>query len=804
MSFNSPKDFTIHGGAYNTVNGPQTIQNITQSSSNEDILRLLATYAAINATSDAEARYPPPNCHPNTRVSTLQRLSQWIQDKSSTTKVFWVYGAAGVGKSAIAQKTVEDHRDRVVGTFFFSRNDSTRDKLRPFVATLAYQCCTLEPLKSVVGPLIIGAICSNPTVFQSTSEAQIQKLLLEPFSQIQPSEWEQLPDLIIVDGLDECIDPPSQERLLTIIDLVMFFAILKPFPFRFLLFSRSEPQIRHGIGNAHFASVLERIEVSATTVRFTRTLTDSDLDIQKYLLEKFNALRKKYHTVLRHEGEAWPNEAEVMSLVKRASGQFIFAATVIKYIDTPDERPQDRLKRILRMDLDGIQDSRYLALDMLYRQILSSCLNWDKVSPILRLLVTRVPDMNGIMPSLPWPSLKILTELFQLQLGEVEMLLSKLYSVIHVPEDIYTKVHILHASFAEFLLDRVRAGNYLIQPYSIEEYYQLFAIRSLRMFSLCMSRYPPYCPSGQPPGAGFLRRQGLLDKKYSDIMWSGTSQSLLDLMCLCRRIKTPSVSLLAELDNFEPCHTIAMIWEIPCSVLLGRFLMARFREWLRWAKSLEGPAPQEFIERVEAFFDGFYIGYARNCPRRLAINDIFTLESHLHPINTRHCGDIVNDFIFSCFNPEWLGPGGRGYTDTRLLLPTTSDPSMILPNDWIVVHVTKANADILVKVRDIYKHLEEDAQKVFHDDIIHDTSKSVHLNLVKEEDLAAFKKLLYERRDLLENLPRPQPPPSSSPLDLSNNNFPAHNVTLLRELRMVWHRLRHLVISEAGQSDIDR
>ncbi|KAK7056518.1 hypothetical protein VNI00_003074 [Paramarasmius palmivorus] len=85
-----------------------------------------------------------------------------------------------------------------------------------------------------------------------------------------------------------------------------------------------------------------------------------------------------------------------------------------------------------------------------------------------------------------------------------------------------------------------------------------------------------------------------------------------------------------------------------------------------------------------------------------------------------------------------------------LLLPITSDPSKILPNDWVVVQITPTNGkgEVLKMMYDIWKALEEDDnQKVFDDDIINNTSKSVTCNLVKEEDLAAFKQVLYEWRD---------------------------------------------------------
>ncbi|EEB99259.1 hypothetical protein MPER_01093 [Moniliophthora perniciosa FA553] len=110
--------------AYNIVYGNQ-INNVygsTLSNKLDDskILKLLAQQAAPNACYDSEQRFPPPNCHPGTRTRVIEKLSKWIGDDSRTTKVFWLYGFAGVGKSAIAQNLAEKHTpQRVAASFFF-------------------------------------------------------------------------------------------------------------------------------------------------------------------------------------------------------------------------------------------------------------------------------------------------------------------------------------------------------------------------------------------------------------------------------------------------------------------------------------------------------------------------------------------------------------------------------------------------------------------------------------------------------------------------------------------------------------
>ncbi|EEB93464.1 hypothetical protein MPER_07873 [Moniliophthora perniciosa FA553] len=64
----------------------------------DSTFRTLAEKAATNACYNSEQRFPPPNCHPGTRTTILNKLSSWIDDDSKTTRVFWLHASAGVGK----------------------------------------------------------------------------------------------------------------------------------------------------------------------------------------------------------------------------------------------------------------------------------------------------------------------------------------------------------------------------------------------------------------------------------------------------------------------------------------------------------------------------------------------------------------------------------------------------------------------------------------------------------------------------------------------------------------------------------
>ncbi|KAJ4486941.1 hypothetical protein C8R41DRAFT_730108, partial [Lentinula lateritia] len=86
------------------------------------------------ASHDAEQRFPPPNCYPGTRIQVLEILKTWINNDDRSTSIYWIYGAAGVGKSAVAQTISETFAQGtatgcLAASFFFPHADSAQNNL---------------------------------------------------------------------------------------------------------------------------------------------------------------------------------------------------------------------------------------------------------------------------------------------------------------------------------------------------------------------------------------------------------------------------------------------------------------------------------------------------------------------------------------------------------------------------------------------------------------------------------------------------------------------------------------------------
>jgi ABC-type glutathione transport system ATPase component len=105
-------------------------------------LHILSQSTSLGAMHDSSERFPPPKCHPDTRHEVIRVVMQWIEDDYPDSSVFWIYGPAGAGKSAIAQtlaELIQASGRSYGGSFFFSRGKIGRDQAHHLFTTIAYQ-----------------------------------------------------------------------------------------------------------------------------------------------------------------------------------------------------------------------------------------------------------------------------------------------------------------------------------------------------------------------------------------------------------------------------------------------------------------------------------------------------------------------------------------------------------------------------------------------------------------------------------------------------------------------------------------
>jgi len=111
----------------------RTVRFLKQGSGSLGALQRATATAVFH---NSEQGFDPPKCHPNTRLTVLDKIVKWVRLEENTNfQVMWVYGPAGSGKSAIAHTIAElCEYTQLLATCFFSRGDPSRNSIRPLVA----------------------------------------------------------------------------------------------------------------------------------------------------------------------------------------------------------------------------------------------------------------------------------------------------------------------------------------------------------------------------------------------------------------------------------------------------------------------------------------------------------------------------------------------------------------------------------------------------------------------------------------------------------------------------------------------
>ncbi|KAJ7266157.1 hypothetical protein C8J57DRAFT_961261, partial [Mycena rebaudengoi] len=134
-------------------------------------------------------------------------------------------------------------------------------------------------------------------------------------------------------------------------------------------------------------------------------------------------------------------------LVRKSSGIFVYATTVIRYIDRRCYHPDDRLQSVLSLDPDSTAP-----LDDLYTAILSAVPHAPQNLGILYLIWRRGFPFNP----------EEIDMILQARQGTSRRVLAGLYSLLSVPKistpfSARCGVQLLHASFGDFLGDERRS-----------------------------------------------------------------------------------------------------------------------------------------------------------------------------------------------------------------------------------------------------------------------------------------------------------------------------------------------------------
>jgi hypothetical protein len=275
----------------------------------------------------------PTGCLENTRVAVLDTLVRWAENGSSTQYVYRLSGLAGTGKTAIMRTLCERLAERQLlgASFFISRTaDDRRDTRRIFQTLVDQLAYTVPTLRRP----ICDALDANPGIVELALELQLRDLLEVPYFIAEANLSR--PVVLVIDAFDECKkDKESGRHGGDFLPLLLRAIGRCQRYFKVVITSRLDQPI---------LDMFEDVMPATMRLHEMKGISAQN-DMQRYLEDGFGRIvvKRRLQTTSR-----WPSHGDVEALVRRADRLFVFAATVLKYIDHPEFYPPDRLNIVLQ------------------------------------------------------------------------------------------------------------------------------------------------------------------------------------------------------------------------------------------------------------------------------------------------------------------------------------------------------------------------------------------------------------------------------------------------------------------------
>ena len=296
----------------------------------------------------------------------------------------------------------------------------------------------------------------DPTLHTKSMDVQLQTLIVDAFKYLSPLPQHSY--LVIIDGLDECHDKATQQSILRLLCKTI---TVHKLPLRFLIGSRPESHIRANFDHESLYTITHRVVLDETF--------NPGRDIRVFLEDGFAKICAE-NSILSHVERPWPSKGIIDLLVQRSSGQFIYAATVLKFVGTDFCSPTKQLVLVLKPDPTAFSD-----LDHLYTQILSVYPSAVNIVQYLGIISISHGDLA-----------EVIEDIFGMEEGELKLVLGGLSSLVKDGNDknggclnerviSYVIPHFAHASFSDYLFNSSRSGPFYVNR---QEYENQLTIRS--------------------------------------------------------------------------------------------------------------------------------------------------------------------------------------------------------------------------------------------------------------------------------------------------------------------------------------
>ncbi|KAK0439728.1 uncharacterized protein EV420DRAFT_1169158 [Desarmillaria tabescens] len=374
---------------------------------------------------------PKSWCMQGTRVATINIMVSWIAQCDGRT--MWCKGLAGTRKSSLMGTLHEllttnfGGRSRLAAFVRYDRIEYS--KASKLITSIAY---ALGVFDDRIGMAISLVVQTLPSVATLPPSAQFQLLLRNPLESV-PDLGDGGPLVVIIDGLDEC---DASDDMLAV--LAEGFGPKLPF-MRLIVSSRPVH---------HIATVFEGQDCIYPLYLDTSSKS-IDRDIQFYLERELATIHDNAFLKKCEELDA------VNELTARASGIFIWVATVAKFIHAFPGI--SRLQALLdtKIPRDATE-----ALTTLYCKALDTLVSEPGTNTDIKKYVRSVLGAVLVTQTPPGMTEDVLDKIVLLGKGSPPSrhIVSMLGSVLS-PETEDSPIRLIHKYLDAFLQDRSRCGD---------------------------------------------------------------------------------------------------------------------------------------------------------------------------------------------------------------------------------------------------------------------------------------------------------------------------------------------------------
>jgi hypothetical protein len=214
----------------------------------------------------------------------------------------------------------------------------------------------------------------DPLILSYSVEVQLTNLVLEPLRLLADQGYfinRKFPHVVVIDGLDECLDTGAQTNFIQFLSSSMAQYQL---PLKFLIVSRPEAHIKSTVALVGKQSTVSHLELNDDFL--------PDEDIRLFLTDKFCEV-KTCHPFCSGIPPFLPSKQQIDTLICKASGQFIYASLAVRFIDSPCDSPVRQLDVVLGLRPSINHDLPFAELDTLYAFLLSRTQNLHLILRIL-------------------------------------------------------------------------------------------------------------------------------------------------------------------------------------------------------------------------------------------------------------------------------------------------------------------------------------------------------------------------------------------------------------------------------------